>query len=309
MCQLSACIPVALMLLIAAPAAALNGFDLTGSLVDRYAIEFGGQPRDGIPAIEAPRFVAAPAAKHVSAHDRVLGLFAFGEAKAYPVKILVQHEVVNDAIGGIPIAVSYCPLCASGIAFVAEAQGQPLTFGVSGLLYNSNLLLYDRETESLWSQLQRRAISGPMAGARLRLIPMTHSRWEDWRREHPGTQVLSAETGFNKSYHADPYEGYAQSQALLFSASPRSDRYPPKEKVLGIRLNGQTKAYPFAELRAAEAQTLLDRFAGRDILIQFDAQTESARAYAVNGTELPATISYWFAWFSFHPETAVFEAP
>ncbi len=221
----------------------------------------------------------------------------------------VQHEVVNDAIGGIPIAVSYCPLCASGVAFVAEAEGQPLTFGVSGLLYNSNLLLYDRETESLWSQLQWRAVTGPMAGARLRLIPMTHTRWEDWRREHPGTQVLSAETGFNKSYQGDPYQAYEQSQLLPFSVSPSSNRYPPKAKVLGIRLNGRAKAYPFVELRAAEARTLLDRFAGRNIFVQFDAQADTARAYAVNGTELPATLSYWFAWFSFYPDTAVFEAP
>jgi hypothetical protein len=298
-----------LALLVAMPAAALNGFDLSNSLVDRHAIEFGGQPRDGIPALDAPYFVEAQAAQHVLADDPVLGIAAFGASKTYPIKILAWHEIVNDTIGGIPIVVSYCPLCASGVAFVAEANGAPLTFGVSGLLYNSNLLLYDRETESLWSQLSWRAISGPMAGTRLRPVPVTHTRWEDWRREHPGGAVLSDETGFYRPYDVDPYEGYEQSQALLFSVSPTSDRYRNKERVLGININGQAKAYPLTELRAAGVELLLDRFAGRDILIHFDPFAGSARAYAANGVELPTTLAYWFAWFSFYPGTAVYEAP
>ena len=241
-----------LTLCVSGPAVALNGFDLRNRLVEPDAISLGGQPRDGIPALDAPPFVAADAATHLAADDPVLGLSAFGESKAYPVKILSWHEVVNDWAGGIPVVVSYCPLCGSGVAFVAEVDGEALTFGVSGLLHNSNLLLYDRETESLWNQLWARAISGPLSGTRLRRIPLTHTRWEDWRREHPGTRVLSDETGYDRPYGHDPYTGYAQSPDPLFPASPSSDRYPAKEKVLGLRLGGRAKAYPFSELRAAE---------------------------------------------------------
>ncbi len=300
---------ISLLLLIALPAAALNGFDLSRSLVDKNAIEFGGQPPDGIPALDTPQFIGAEAAVHVSAQDAVLGVAAFGESKAYPTNILAWHEIVNDAIGGVPIVISYCPLCASGVVFIAQVDAQPLTFGVSGLLYNSNLLLFDRETHSLWSQLYGQAISGPMAGTRLRRVPVTHSRWEQWRREHPGTRVLSAETGFQRAYEADPYAGYEQSQTPLFSVSPSSKRYRSKEQVLGVRVNGQAKAYPFVELRAAGTALLLDRVGGSEILIHFDAEAGSARAYAPNGVDLPVTLAYWFAWYAFHPGTAVYEAP
>lgn len=298
-----------IMLVVALPAAALNGFDLSQSLVDKGAIEFGGQPPDGIPALDTPQFVEAKAAQHISPDDPVLGLTVFGESKAYPTKILAWHEIVNDFIGGVPVVISYCPLCRTAVAFIAEADGAPLTFGVSGLLYNSNLLLYDRETESLWSQLYWRAITGPMAGTRLRRIPVAQMRWQEWLRKRPNSLVLSDETGFQRAYDSDPYEDYDKSQGLLFSVTHTSDRYRNKDKVLGVWLNGRAKAYPFPELRAAGVEMLVDGVAGKEILIHFDPTTESAHAYAANGVELPATVSYWFAWYAFYPGTAVYEAP
>lgn len=164
----------------AAGASLLNGFDLQGALVPAEAILPGGPPRDGIPAIDRPRFVDA-ARSGLAPKDRVLGLRLGREARAYPVRILNWHESVNDRVDGRPVAVTYCPLCGSGVAFDARVAGQEASFGVSGLLYNSDVLLYDRGTQSLWSQIMGRAISGPLKGTPLVSLPLTHTSWTDWR--------------------------------------------------------------------------------------------------------------------------------
>jgi hypothetical protein len=140
-----------------------NGFDLTDALVPGNEVHSGGPPRDGIPAIDKPRFVTATAASFLKGDERVLGIRHNGVSKAYPITILSWHEIVNDRFAGDPVAISYCPLCGTGIAYRARADDQALTFGVSGLLYNSDMLLYDRNTGSLWSQIMRQAISGPTA--------------------------------------------------------------------------------------------------------------------------------------------------
>ncbi|PJA16725.1 MAG: hypothetical protein CO113_15630 [Elusimicrobia bacterium CG_4_9_14_3_um_filter_62_55] len=157
----------------AAPAR-LNGFDLEGSLVPAADIHRGGPPKDGIPALSDPRFVAAADAE-LSPEDRVVGVASGGVAKAYPIRILNWHEVVNDAFGARRIAVTYCPLCGTAMVFDAVAGGRRRAFGVSGLLYNSDVLLYDRESESLWSQVLKRAVSGPEKGTALTQIPARHT--------------------------------------------------------------------------------------------------------------------------------------
>jgi len=231
-----------LVMLTNVPARTLNGFDLKDALVSPDEILTGGPGRDGIPAIDAPKFVAARAATLAPA-DRVLGLARNGVVKAYPVKILNWHEIVNDRFGDEAIAVTYCPLCGTGIAYLAQARGQVTTFGVSGLLYNSDLLLYDRATQSLWSQITAEAIAGPLKGAKLAPVALTHTTWADWKKRHPDTLVLSEETGFNRDYSRDPYAGYSTSARIMFPTANTSDRFPPKEPVLGVELNGARKAY------------------------------------------------------------------
>ncbi len=292
----------------APPALAANGFDLSDALVPRTLIEPGGPPRDGIPAIDSPRFVPAAEVDFLRPEDRVLGLTAFGETRAYPVSILVWHEVVNDWIHDLPLVVTYCPLCGTGLAFLAEDVTGPLTFGVSGLLYNSDLVLFDRETESLWSQLLGQAIAGPLRGTRLAVLPLTHTTWEAWREAHPGSLVLSTDTGYERDYGGDPYADYAQGSGLLASVRARSQRYHPKERVLGVTLGGIHKAYPFVELARAGASLIPDRLAGSEILVRFDPRDQSARAFGSDGVQLPAVTAYWFAWYAFHPDTAVFES-
>ncbi len=159
-----------------------NGFNLSGAFIPEEDIHPGGLPRDGIPAIDEPYFIDALAAEFLKPSDRVLGIVRNGIAHAYPVAILNWHEVVNDNFSKEKIVVTYCPLCGTGIAYQASVGGEALTFGVSGLLYNSDMLLYDRQTQSLWSQMLMQAISGPRKGKRLQIIPLEHTSWADWQQ-------------------------------------------------------------------------------------------------------------------------------
>jgi hypothetical protein len=288
----------------AARAQTLNGFDLRAALVPVEAILQGGLTRDGITAIDRPRFVTV-ARSGLDAKDRVLGLRLGGDARAYPVRILNWHEFINDRVDGRPVAVTYCPLCGSGIAFDARVAGQEVSFGVSGLLYNSDMLLHDRGTQSLWSQIMGRAISGPRKGTPLASLPLTHTSWADWRAREPGTRVLSADTGNPRDYSRDPYEGYEAVPRLVFEVQHRDNRLYMKEWVLGVVVDGQDKAYPFERLarRLGNAGTLQDRFAGRPVHIRYHAGHRTAEAFDAEGRPLPSVTAYWFAWVAFHPQT------
>lgn len=285
-----------------------NGFELDGGLVPADEIHHGGPPRDGIPAIDAPNFISPDEAHFLRDDDRVLGLSRGGLSKAYPIRILNYHEIVNDRLAGEPIVVTYCPLCGTGVTFLADVAGTSRTFGVSGLLYNSDVLLYDRQSESLWSQLLGKAVTGPMQGTPLQQIPSSHTTWADWRARHPDTLVLSTETGHRRDYTSTPYQGYETSSALYFPVSNVRRDYHPKELVIGLELNGTVKAYPFAELSQGPDR-LRERLAGKNITVEFDPANRTGRVLDEQGMEVPTTIAYWFAWTAFHPDTEVFTAP
>jgi hypothetical protein len=288
---------------------AYNGFDVSDALIDVADIERGGPPKDGIPAIDRPRFVAAAAAR-LQADDRILGLAYNGIERAYPVRILNWHEVVNDRFGDAPVAITYCPLCGTGMAFDARLGGRELNFGVSGLLYNSDVLLYDRASQSLWSQLKQLAVSGPLKGRQLTALPLEHTSWADWRSRHPATEVLSTDTGHVRDYGRDPYAGYERVERLMFNVEHRDDRRPLKEWVLGIRVNGVRKAYPFSALeratREAGANEFVDRVGGRTIIVRYDGEHRSARALDGERQPLPGVMAFWFAWVAFYPQTEVY---
>ena len=200
--RLAAIVVIGGLLLLAAVTTSgqsLNGFDLSNASLPVSQILSGGPPRDGIPAIDRPRFIAARQAAFLGDDDRVLGVYHKGIARAYPIRILNWHEIVNDQFAGEAVVVSFCPLCGTGTAF-STLHGKAKTFGVSGLLYNSDLLLYDRETESLWSQIAATAISGPLRGEGLTLLPVAHTTWADWRKRYPDTTVLSTDTGYSRDY-------------------------------------------------------------------------------------------------------------
>ena len=283
-----------------------NGFDLADASIPHDEILAGGPPRDGIPAIHNPKFLDANQAEFLQPDDRVLALTVGGQARAYPVRILDWHEIVNDQVGQTRFAVTYCPLCGSGVVFRAQAGGQKLSFGVSGLLYKSDVLLYDRETESLWSQILRRAVSGPLKGARLESIPAVHTTWRDWKNRHPDGLVLSTETGHERDYSRSPYGDYDSSRALYFPVGPEAPRFHPKEPVLGVESRGRFKAYPFSELRKNGAAEVRDVVGETEVVVLWN-ESESAAELREN-EDAESLRLFWFAWHAFHPETEIFSA-
>jgi hypothetical protein len=283
----------------------IHGFDLEGVLVPEKEILSGGPPKDGIPAIDKPIFIAASKAKSIRDDERILGITRNGVSKAYPIRIMNWHEIVNDSFKGEAITVTYCPLCGSGMAFKAQVTGKPLQFGVSGLLYNSDVLLFDRETESLWSQILSKAISGPMKGKVLTDIPIDHTSWADWRKQHPDTLLLSDETGFKRDYENNPYADYDKYDEITFPVRFRAQGYHPKERVFGLKINNTAKAYPFVEL-AKGSSVIKDKIDGKEITIRFDKEHKAARAFDVEGKQIAGVTLFWFAWYTFNPQTAVY---
>ncbi len=293
--------------LVDAQALQKNGFHLSPSSIPTEKIFSGGPPKDGIPAIDHPIFVDVDQAHFLKKTDKVLGIYINGIAKAYPIKILNWHEIVNDQFKDQSIVVTYCPLCGTGVAFDALVSGEKLDFGVSGLLYNSDVLLYDRQTQSLWSQLLAAAVTGKYINTSLAMIPMEHTTWEHWKNKYQKTKVLSTNTGFSRDYERNPYAGYEQSRRLFFSVSHEApSHYHPKERVIGIEVNGVHKAYPFSELSQHKDKQFTDTIAGEKVIIHWDEASQSARITDQDNQLLAATTSFWFAWFTFYPNTLVF---
>jgi len=295
-------------------AAPNNGFDLSNSEIPAKKIESGGPPRDGIPALNSPRFVSSKkAADFMYEEDRVIGLVFNGIARAYPVKILNLHEIVNDDFDGQRILISYCPLCGTGMAFRASVNGRDLQFGVSGLLYNSDVLMYDRQTDSLWSQILGRAISGPSKGTKLQSVPVIHTNWRGWLQEHPKSGVLSTKTGYAMDYSRDPYDGYSDSERVWFSVANRDKRYSTKEWVIGLEIDGVTRAWPFSELESIwqqdpQKEFVNDSLNGQPVRVYYQPHNRSARITTATGEELSGIAAFWFAWIAFHPDSEVFTA-
>jgi len=302
-------LPALLIVLVSHELAAesKNGFGLDGALVPPDEILNGGPGRDGIPSLDYPDFIAAGDADFLKPKDRVLGLELNGIARAYPVRILNYHEIVNDAFGGQAVVVTYCPLCNSGMAFNAKIDQTRLEFGVSGLLYNSDVLLYDRQTNSLWSQIRQTAVTGAMKGRRLEALPMTHTTWRDWVERYPETEVLSDQTRFRRNYKVDPYPDYRRSGKLYFPVAAENSKYRRKSLVLGLEIDGHFKAYPFSELSKSPA-AFMDEFQGQSFEVRYDGKNETASVVGEDGEERPALISFWFAWYAFHPDTEIYEA-
>jgi len=283
----------------------LTGFDYSRHSIPLDEIRAGGPPKDGIPALYDPGFIPAGKADYLRASDRVLGLAIGGEAKAYPVRILNWHELVNDRMGGKSVLVTYCPLCGTGMAFDADIDGERFLFGVSGRLYNSNVLFYDKTTESLWSQLKQEAVTGPMTGQELTLLPLEHTTWQAWSLKHPNTLVLSTDTGHFRNYQRDPYVGYDTSAEIYFPVSHRDSRLSTKAWVAGVVVQGQAKAYPLSRLEADK--DIHDTIAGKDITVTYNQDSESVMVRDKRGQVIPSVQAYWFAWSAFYPETKMYK--
>ena len=251
-----------LFLFVGASASLELKTNLTKALVPLSEIISGGPPPDGIPAIDRPRFVTPKEAdRWLDPREPVLSVSLSGDARAYPLQILLWHEIVNDAVGGKPVAVTYCPLCNSGIVFDRTINGKVYDFGTSGKLYKSDLVMYDRQTSSLWAQMEGRAIVGDLAGTTLAVLPANTLAYGDWKAFFSGGKVLSRETGHSRDYGRNPYDSYdaPQSRPFLFSG-PVDRRLPPKERVVGVSVGGVARAYPFSLLaKKTVVHDVLDR--------------------------------------------------
>lgn len=237
----------------------------------------GGPPKDGIPAIDEPRFVDVAAAdSFLGPSEPVAVLERDGDVQAYPIQILVWHEIVNSEIAGEPVAVTYCPLCNSTVAFSREVDGRTLDFGTTGRLRSSDLVMYDRQTESWWQQLTAEAVVGELTGAKLEVIPSQILSWEQLRRAHPDARVISRNTGFDRNYGANPYAGYDEPDSAPFLLDGTPDRrLPPKERVTSVRTgDGAAVVYPFSTV--AETAPVDDMIGGVPIVVLFDPEVSSA---------------------------------
>jgi hypothetical protein len=292
-----------------ASAGSSNGFDLSNATLPREQILSGGPPRDGIPALSDPKMIPAGVADYLEPEDRIIGITLKGQSRAYPVAILNWHEIVNDEIAGQHVAITYCPLCGTAVAFDASVDGRVTEFGVSGLLYNNDVLLYDRDTESLWSQILGESISGERAGQKLTAIPISHTTWRDWLKRHPETLLLSDDTGHNRDYNRNPYAGYSQSRSTYFAVNNEApDTYHPKEIVIGLGVNGVFKAYPFIELDKQDKASFSDSINGTSFEFTWDSANRSITIADTAGKPVAGIQGFWFAWFAFHPDTEIFKA-
>lgn len=273
----------------------------------------------------------------------MIGVEVNGRWRAYPFQILVWHELVNETFDGVPLLISYCPLCGSAIVFRREIDGQAVKFGVSGKLYNSDLLMYDRKTDSLWSQLSGTAVTGELTGYQLELYPSRLMTWGNWRALYPDSEVLTRATGHERDYDNPPYGGYEASSALWFSVSAVDERLPPKARVTGVAIDDSTfGAYPDDDVRTLGPVN--DELGGVPLLVVADAASGDVRVFertvdgralsfelqsdalvdretgshwsfdgvALDGPltstvliELTPIKAFWFAWYAFHQQTAL----
>lgn len=339
---------ISVMVLIGMPLA--QSPDATVRAEERHIVPLdqivnGGPPPDGIPSIDSPKFISAADGDHFLADsDKVVGLNINGDVRAYPLQILVWHEIVNDNIGGFPVAVTYCPLCFTNQVFSRTVNSTILEFGTSGKLYNSNLVMYDRGSKTLWSQALGEGIVGKYAGIKLEKLPFDVAYWKDWKQLYPKSKVLSKDTGSARPYGADPYGDYYTSPDILFPISNTDNRLGLKEIVVGLANGGLYKAYKLQDIENLKA--INDKLSNKSItffssypimvrafdpivnnqsLIFYynssnksftDKQTGSKWDFegkSIDGSlkgeqllRLPFDEGYWFEWSAFHPETKIY---
>jgi len=311
-------------------------------------IVFGGVRKDGIPALRNPKRIPAAQAGFLRDEELVFGVSINDDTRAYPLRIMDWHEMANDVIGGRAVALAYCTLCGAGILYdTTLSKGETYTFGSSGLLYRSNKLMYDHQTSTLWSHLHGEPVMGSLVGKgkKLRILPMTLTTWGEWRGQHPKTEVLSLETGYERNYTpGQPYGAYFRSTDLMFPVWKKSpDALKAKDRIFGLELKGTRKAYALRTL--VENPVVNDIVAGNTVVLLTDPASEAVRAYLSSGRRLKYSqerklvdeetgeeftveeehlvnaestvrlvrlaghLAYWFGWYASFPASEVFHRP
>ncbi|NIM58240.1 MAG: DUF3179 domain-containing protein [Candidatus Aminicenantes bacterium] len=266
--------------------------------IDLDLILDGGPGKDGIPAINNPRFVSISETK---IKDDVLGVLVDikGKKRYYPYNILVWHEIVNDSLNGMDIVVTFCPLCGSAIVFNANLNGEKLLFGVSGKLYESNMLMYDKRTESLWSQSRAEAVVGDYTGKKLELVPMQLMRFSELKTKYPETQILSEKTGYFRDYSLYPYGDYDSNEQLYFPVSVQDTRFQAKEIMYVFNLYDKSVAFPADKLGETRVEKIIE---GKTVAVE--RQGGEINVY-VDGKLLPGYYEMWFSWATHHQKNGI----
>ncbi len=269
--------------------------DFTKHSVPYSEILPGGPPRDGIPAIDRPQFVpVAEADAWLDDREPVLVVQVGEDVRAYPIQILIWHEIVNDVVGGKPLVITYCPLCNTGIAFERTVNGQVLDFGTTGRLRYSNLIMYDRQTESWWQQATGEAIVGTFTGTRLRFYPSRMMAWAQFREAYPHGRVLSRETGYVRDYGRNPYIGYDRTTEPFLYRGPRiKEALPLLARVYTIATEAEAVAYPYDVVR--KFGVINDRVAGQPVVLFWAPGVASPldAARIDQGREVGTVLAYW----------------
>jgi Protein of unknown function (DUF3179) len=282
-------------------------------------IQPGGPPKDGIPAIDDPHFTPPKAVDWLEDREPVILVEVGGETRGYPLQILIWHEIVNDEVAGVPVAVTFCPLCNTAIVFDRRVRGDALTFGTTGRLRDSDLVMYDRETESWWQQFCGEAIVGELTGAELEQLPARIVSWKELRNEHPDALVLDRDTGFERDYGRNPYAGYdsVDSPPIFATRNEDDDRLPPKERVVYVEAGDDALAVPYSSLareRLIRAETSRGELAVRwrsDVASPLDeasvaaGRVVGAASVLVDGQPVPFSEPFWFAVAAFRPDVEI----
>jgi len=255
----------------------------------------GGPPKDGIPAIDEPQVVSINEADEwLESQEPVILLQIGDEARAYPIQILMWHEVVNDTVGGVPVTVTFCPLCNTGVAFERTFDGQVLDFGTTGRLRYSNLIMYDRQTETWWQQATGEAIAGEFTGRQLTFVPASLISWADFKAAYPEGKVLSRETGYRRDYGSNPYAGYdnVNNSPFLYLGPETPGALPPMARVVTVDLNGEAVGYPYDVLQ--KARVVNDTVGGVPIVVLWAPGAASAldAATVAGGDDVGAATTF-----------------
>jgi len=293
----------------------INGEDIAVEITEDYegakippAKLLRGCPnKDCIPSIDLPEFeTVVEADLWLTDSDRIFGLDYKGVARAYPQRILNWHEIVNDTLADDPIAITFCPLCGSSTAFIRKVNGVTTDFGVSGYLYNSNLIMYDRKFGNLWQQYTYEAIIGEAARQDVKLEPISvaNTTWGQWKAAHPETEVLKKPAGVKRDYDKYPYGSYEENAEVRFGAVHTDKRLHPKDIVYGVSVRGVAKAYSEAKIELVG--TFEDVVGGETVLVGRDAAGSVIVKNKISSELYLTQRSFWFAWVMFNPQTLLY---
>lgn len=270
--------------------------DFSKASVDLDLLLSGGVGKDGIPALDNPEF--EPIGSSTISKD-TLGIYIKinDEEKFYPYNILVWHEIINDQVGGQDVAITFCPLCGSAIAFDPVVDGKTLKFGVSGLLYQSNLVMYDRSTESLWRQALGEAVVGERLGSILEILPFQLLSLEQTLEKHPNTLIMTTDTGFSRNYERTPYGNYNESEEIFFPVQNKDARFPAKEIFYIVRKDDNTVAI------RKDAFEFNTKFTNEELGLTIINNDGEITVTDLKGTLIPGYFEMWFSWVNQNPKS------